>query len=60
MNTRFAVNHFADLTNEEFRKFYLGFKDNSNRPKNYVYEKVENVAESIDWVQKGAVTPVKD
>lgn len=49
MITSFAVNHFADLTNEEFKKTYLGYKDNSNRVKNYVYEYVQNVADSLDW-----------
>jgi hypothetical protein len=60
MNTRYAVNHFADLTQEEFRKTYLGFKVNKNIPKRYVDEPLTQLAESIDWEQKGAVTPVKD
>jgi hypothetical protein len=48
------------LTNEEFRNTYLGYKGVSDRAKNYVDESDVVVADSVDWVAKGAVTPVKD
>jgi cathepsin L len=60
LNVKYSVNHFADLTNDEFRSMYLGYKGVSNRVKNYVDESDVQVADSVDWVAKGAVTPVKD
>ena len=65
MNRGFTlgVNAFADLTNEEFRTFYTGYKGNSaSEPKSnsFRYGNVSDVPNSIDWRAKGAVTPVKD
>jgi len=56
----FGVTKFSDLTPQEFKKFYLGYvPSNSSQPR------VDVVldgppANDIDWVSKGAVTPVKD
>jgi hypothetical protein len=44
---RLAVNAFADMTQEEFRSKFLGYRVLDNAP-------------SIDWNKKGAVTPVKN
>lgn len=59
-----AVNEFADLTSEQFTAQYLGYNHRDNsflRNKNlHVVNKSEKLADSIDWVDKGAVTPVKD
>merc|ERR1712000_486789 len=58
-----GVNQFSDLTEEE-RKAMLGYKPRSvwgEQP--FVGEHVhtgELLADSVDWTQKGAVTPVKD
>jgi len=56
----FGVTPFSDLTQEEFKMYYLGYKP-SNSSKNYVTVKLEGPpANDVDWVRKGMVTPVKD
>jgi len=58
---KMGVNQFADLSPAEF-KVYLGLKprDNSYLRSKNVATFTEGPANDIDWVQKGAVTPVKD
>jgi len=58
---KMGVNQFADLSQAEF-KAYLGLK-----PRNNSYLRSQNeealaeaLTDDIDWVAKGAVTPVKD
>jgi len=56
-----GVNQFADLSKEEF-KAYLGLRPRDNsylRSKNIAAWKA-TPANDVDWVSKGAVTPVKD
>lgn len=56
----FGVTPFSDLTPEEFKMYYLGYKP-SNSSKNYVTVKLEGPpANDIDWVSRGMVTAVKD
>jgi len=64
-----ATNKFADLTEEEFRAIYLGRHEaTTHGPVSRVIEKefmyadvrLEDIPASIDWREKGAVTPVKD
>jgi len=59
-----GVNQFSDLTSAEFAATYLGLKprDNSYFRSLNLHEVPANqiLADSIDWTQKGAVTPVKD
>ena len=63
-----GLNRFADLTNEEFRSLYLGVKPGQNRPSRlnrapndrYRFVGGEDLPEAVDWVEKGAVAPVKD
>jgi len=56
----YGVTPFSDLTPAEFKANYLGYVP-SNRTRTYVDIKLDGpVANDIDWVSKGAVTPVKD
>lgn len=63
---RLGPNRFADLTNDEYRKAYLGTKPDPSRrisgAKSDRYEpKVgDSLPDSVDWREKGAVVPVKD
>jgi len=54
----FGVTPFSDISPTEFKKMYLGYKP-SNATKTYVTLDGP-VANDIDWVSKGAVTPVKN
>ncbi|CAN0914010.1 Senescence-specific cysteine protease SAG39 [Linum grandiflorum] len=64
-----GVNEFADLTDEEFKKTKIGLLSfNGRRPlSNWVgrqgafrYANVTKVPVTMDWREKGAVTPVKN
>jgi len=62
---KLAVNQFADLSKDEFRAKYLGYKfiDQGHlRAQNSVTAESFNATlpASIDWNAKGAVTPVKN
>jgi C1A family cysteine protease len=53
-------NQMMDLTHEEFKKFYLGFKPNHKLQGKRVKYLTHEAAASVDWRTKGAVTEVKD
>jgi len=59
-----GVNKFADLTNQEFREKYLGFKPTPHNPvhkQSSVWrEGVDRLPNSWDWRDHKAVTFVKD
>jgi C1A family cysteine protease len=57
-----GVNGFADLTWDEFASTHLGYMPGNrfgNLPK-VPFPNITDVADSIDWVAKGAVTKVKN
>ncbi|KAN0026226.1 hypothetical protein ACTFIV_007210 [Dictyostelium citrinum] len=60
--TVLGLNNFADITNEEYRATYLGTKFDASSLIGTQEEKVfTNVRDStVDWRNKGAVTPVKN
>ncbi|XP_015794389.1 cathepsin L1 [Tetranychus urticae] len=58
---RLGVNKFADLTYEEFKAAYLGFKKSQHSaPLVHNVNKTFQLPASIDWRTKGIVTEVKD
>jgi len=54
-----GINEFADMSIEEFRKFYLS-EYKRTTPRNEVFLPEVPQAGSVDWRTKGAVTPVKN
>ncbi|KAJ3670888.1 hypothetical protein LUZ60_008314 [Juncus effusus] len=63
---RLGLNKFADLTNEEFKASFMGFKPNpytakeESAEKPFKYANLAYVPSSMDWRARGAVTGVKD
>jgi C1A family cysteine protease len=62
---KMGVNEFTDLTSEEFRMRYLGFKKplTSNIPRivaDYSLEDTKDLPKEWDWRTKGVVNPVKN
>jgi len=56
----YGVTKFSDLTAAEFKKFYLGYVPSNNTAPRVQPSFDGPIANDIDWVSKGAVTPVKD
>ncbi|XP_015788835.1 cathepsin L1 [Tetranychus urticae] len=58
---RLGVNKFADLTYEEFKSAYLGFKKSHySTPVVHNVNKTVQLPASVDWRTKGIVTEVKN
>eukprot|EP00954_Amorphochlora_amoebiformis_P029413 1393114-Amorphochlora_amoeboformis.AAC.1 len=47
------LNEFADMTNEEFKKYYLGFKPAARTGKPMVYNDNITLPDAVDWSSKG-------
>ncbi|KAK4487496.1 hypothetical protein RD792_005867 [Penstemon davidsonii] len=61
---KFAINQFADLTNEEFKVSHNGYKTGSHskslKDSLFRYANVTVVPSTMEWRKKGPVTGVKD
>ncbi|MEQ2187264.1 hypothetical protein GOODEAATRI_002868, partial [Goodea atripinnis] len=60
---RLGMNHFADMTKEEFRQIMNGYKPKAEKKVNGTLFKKPSflkVPASVDWRREGYVTPVKD
>jgi C1A family cysteine protease len=55
-----GINQFADMTRSEFKETMLTYKAENKKPGNVKIFDEANIADSVDWVSKGAVTPVKN
>lgn len=63
---KLKLNKFGDLTSFEFKTHYFSkikhyrTLHGERRPTGFMYQNVTRVPPSIDWRQKGAVSPIKD
>ncbi|XP_030644046.1 cathepsin La [Chanos chanos] len=60
---RLGMNHYGDMTNEEFRQVMNGFQHKKARKVKgsfFMEPNFMNVPKKLDWREKGCVTPVKD
>jgi len=59
-----AMNKFGDLTSLEFTSIYNGLKINATEDETsadaFVYNPLFELADTVDWRTKGAVTAIKD
>jgi len=55
-------NEFSDMTSEEFFTKYVGYNRAAYKPSGNFHVGVSNssVPDAVDWVEKGAVTPIKN
>jgi cathepsin L len=53
-----AMNKFGDLTSEQMKGTYCGYVARERNEETVVFSGIPEA--SIDWIAKGAVTPVKD
>ena len=56
------INRFSDLTDAEFRQYYMGYKKAElNAPRDtFEYDPSKPLLASVDWKEQGAVAAVKD
>lgn len=57
-----GVNKFTDMTEKEYRRM-LGYRPSSDKGEeatNYTYLSENDLPDTIDWREKGAVTEIKN
>jgi len=59
-DTVLGLTPLADLTNEEYRKIYLGTRVVVSAPINVKEVSTVSLPASVDWRTQGAVTPIKN
>jgi C1A family cysteine protease len=59
-NTQYGLTKYADISPEEFRAIYYGYKAPSQQAPVSDISLKDPLPVSFDWRTKGAVTPVKD
>ncbi|OMO92542.1 hypothetical protein COLO4_17499 [Corchorus olitorius] len=59
---KLSINKYSDLTHDEFVAARTGYKNPGNAATSspFTYAGFTDVPTSLDWKEKGAVTPVKD
>merc|ERR1719326_265563 len=55
-----GINQFADMSSAEFKKTMLTYRADLKKPNPTPILDESNLADSVDWVAKGAVIPVKN
>ncbi|XP_061364483.1 zingipain-2-like [Gastrolobium bilobum] len=60
-----SINQFADITNEEFKASLNGQKKahvlgTATKTTSFKYANVTSIPTTVDWRERGAVTPIKD
>ncbi|KAF3655577.1 Actinidain [Capsicum annuum] len=62
---KLGLTKFADLTNDEYKSTYLGYKSDrsrllKNKSDRYLPKVGEKLPESVDWREKGALVDIKN
>merc|ERR1712159_727084 len=55
-----GINQFGDMSSKEFKKVMLTYRADLKKANPAPILDESNLADSVDWVAKGAVTPVKN
>ncbi|KAI3414797.1 uncharacterized protein J3R85_015835 [Psidium guajava] len=62
---KLGLNKYSDLTNEEFVAAFTGYRlppstrRNSSQVRSFQDQGLSSIPESVNWVEKGAVNPIK-